>query len=148
MDMDEGMKKIEEIFGSRFVFLGHQILTLSTFGQPCDITFFKKGPPIDVTVDPQLALAVMYGAGPERLHEMLQSIKLSNGAEVSINDIWTINPMPKGGFTREELDAVDMSQAEEKAGPNRETLRKMIKDTYHCKSQDEENYYLRRFIAS
>jgi len=148
MDVSEGIKKIEKMFGSRFVFLGHQIFTLSTFGQPCDITFFKKGPAIDVTIDPQIALAVMYGAGPERLGEMLRSIKLSNGDELSINDVWTINPMPKNGFTKEELEAVDISRAEEGAGPNGETLRKMIKDTYHCKSRDEEDYYIRRFIAS
>ena len=41
-----------------------------------------------------------------------------------------------------------MSQAEEKVGPYGRTLRKMIKYTYHCKSRGEENYYLRRFIAS
>jgi len=148
MDVSEGIKKIEKMFGSRFVFLGHQIFTLSTFGQPCDITFFKKGPAIDVTIDPQIALAVMYGAGPERLGEMLRSIKLSNGDELSINDVWTINPMPKNSFTKEELEAVDISRAEEGAGPNGETLRNMIKDTYHCKSRDEEDYYIRRFIAS
>jgi hypothetical protein len=41
-----------------------------------------------------------------------------------------------------------MSQAEERIGPNGATLRKMIKDTYHCGSRDEEDYYLRRFIVS
>jgi hypothetical protein len=148
MNIDEGLRKIEEMFGSRLVFLGHQILTLSTSGQPCDITFYEREPAVDVTVDPQLSLALMYGAGPQRLRAMLESIKLSNGSVVSMNDIWTINPMPKGGFSKGELEAVDISQAEEKAGPNGETLRKMIKDTYHCKSQGEEDHYLRRFIAS
>lgn len=148
MDLNEGIKKLEKEFGSRYVFLGHQILMLSTFGQPCDITFFKKKPAIDVRVDQQLALAIMYGAGAERLAEMLDRIKLSNEQRVSIKDIWTINPMPKGGFTKDELDSADMSQAEEVAGPNGETLREMIKNTYQCKSKNEEDYYLRRFIAS
>ena len=96
-----------------------------------------------------MAFAVMAGcSGRETLYEILQDIRLSNGTTVNINDIWTINAMPIEGFTEEELEAVDMSQAEERIGPNGATLRKMIKDTYHCRSRDEEDYYLRRFIAS
>jgi hypothetical protein len=121
---------------------------LSTSGQPCDITFFEKAPVINVKIDQQIALAIMYGAGAKRLQEMLGDIKLSNGNKISIGEIWTINPMPKGGFSKEELEAVDMSKAEEQVGPNGETLRKVIKDTYHCKTRDDEDYYLRRFIAS
>lgn len=90
----------------------------------------------------------MYGAGAIKLKEILENIKLSNGDSVSIKDIWTINPMPQNGFTQEELDSVNMAEAEEKVGPNGETLRKMISDTYQCKSQKQEDYYLRRFIAS
>lgn len=142
------MKKIENEFGSRFGFLGHHILMLSTFGQPCDITFFKKSPAINVKIDPQISLALMYGAGAEKLQKLLETIKLSNGDKISIGDIWTVNPMPKDGFSKEELEAVDMLKAEEQVGPNGETLRKMIKDTYHCNSKNDEDYYLRRFIAS
>ena len=141
------MVGFEEIFGSRFALLGHQILILSTLRQTCDVTFFKGEPAINVTFDLELACAAMCGA-PQRVYEMLQSIRLSNGTEVNMRDIWTINVMPKEGFTKEELEAVDMSQAEEKISSNGATLREMIKDTYHCKSKDEEDYYLRRFIAS
>ncbi len=148
MDTNKMTEKIEEEFGSRLGFLGHQILMLSVTGQPCDITFFKKEPVIDVKIDPQITLALMYGAGVKKLKELLENIKLSNGYEISIGEIWTINPMPKGDFSKDELDAVDMSEAEDKVGPNGETLRKMISDTYHCKSKEREDYYLRRFIAS
>ena len=143
----EGMIKFDEIFGSRFVLLGRQILILSTLGQTCDVTFFKDEPAINVTLDRELACTAMCGA-PQGFYEMLQAIRLSNGTVAQMRDIWTINVMPKEGFTEEELEAVDMSQAEEKISPNGATLRKMIKDTYHCKSKDEEDYYLRRFIAS
>jgi hypothetical protein len=144
----EMLKKFEKMFGSRTVFLGQQILMLSMAGQPCDVTFFKKKPAINVKIDQQISLALMYGAGTIKLKEMLENIKLSNGDSVSITEIWTINPMPKDGFSKETLDAVDLAEAEEKTGPNGETLRKMVKDTYHCKSRDEEDYYLRRFISS
>ena len=148
MDTKEAIEKIEEKFGSRLGFVGHQITMLSTTGQPCDITFYKAKPAIRVKIDQQISLALMYGAGAKKLKEMLENIKLSNGRTVHIGDIWTIHPMPKGGFSDEELQAVDMSGAEEKVGPNGETLRKMISDTYHCTSKDEEDRYLRRFIAS
>lgn len=142
------MGVIEKEFGSRFGFLGHQILMLSMTGQKCDLTFFKKKPAIDVKIDQQINLAVMYGAGAKKIHEMLENIKLSDGSSVSINEIWTINPMPSDGFTKEKLESVDMSEAEKEAGPNGETLREMIKNTYHCTSKDEEDHYLSRFLAS
>ncbi len=148
MEKEEVTRFIEKEFGSRLGFLGHQILMLSMTGQPCDITFYKKAPAIDVRIDQQITLALMYGAGETKLKEMLENIKLSNGDSVSINEVWTINPMPKGGFSKEELEAVDLREAEKEVGPNGETLRKMVSDTYHCKSREDEDYYLRRFIAS
>ena len=96
----------------------------------------------------QINLALMYGAGAKKLQEMLENIKLSDGDKISIGEIWTINPMPSGGFSKEGLDSVDMAEAEQVAGPNGETLREMIKNTYHCESRDEEDYYLRRYMAS
>ncbi len=148
MEIKEMVAKLEKEFSSRLGFLGHQILELSRAGQKCDITFFKKKPAIDVKIDKQINLALMYGADAKKLKEMLENIKLSNGDSVGIGEIWTINPMPPGGFSKEELDSVDMSEAEQVASLNGETLREMIKNTYHCKSKDEEDYYLRRFIAS
>ena len=56
--------------------------------------------------------------------------------------------MPVGGFSEEELENVNLSQAEEKSGPNGEPLRKMIRDTYHCNTREEEDRFLRRFIVS
>jgi hypothetical protein len=148
MDTKEMIAKIEKEFGSRVGFLGHQILMLSMSGQKCDVTFYKKKPTLNVKINQQINLALMYGAGAKKLKDMLENIKLSNGDSISIDEIWTINPMPSGGFTKEKLASVDMSEAEEKSGPNGETLREMIKNTYHCKSKDEEDYYLQRFIAS
>ncbi len=148
MDANEAMKKIEKEFGSRLAFLGYQAVMLSMTGQPCDVTFYKRKPALDVTIDQRLSISLMYGAGAKKLKELLESIKLSNGEVVSLGEIWTLNPMPKGGFAEAELAAVDLAGAREKVGPNGETLRKMISDTYHCKSTDEEDRFLRRFIAS
>jgi len=148
MDRNIVMKMIEEKFGSIFGFLGYQILMLSATGQPCDITFYKKPPAINIKIDQRICLAIMYGAHAKKLSEMLEYIRLSNGDVISIGEIWTINSVPEGSFSEKDLKAVDLSKAEEKIGPNGETLRKMISDTYHCKTRKEEDYYLHRFIAS
>jgi hypothetical protein len=148
MTQEDIFKRLEETFGSREAMLGHQLIQHSTFGWPCDVTFFKRKPIINVRVGQQLGLAIMYGAGARKLQEMLERIEFSDGAVASFNEIWTVNPMPKDGFSDEELSAVDLAEAEEKVGPNGETLRKMIRDTYHCDTVKEEDKYLRRFIAS
>ena len=105
MDTKEAMKRIQEVFGSRYEFLGHQLIMLSMTGQPCDVTFADNPPAIDVKIDQKLHIALMYGAGAKKLKEMLDSIKLSNGSTIGITDIWTMNPMPKDGFTQDRVAA-------------------------------------------
>jgi len=148
MDAKEGIKLIEEKFGSRESFLAYQLAMLSTSGQPCDITFYHQKPILDVIVEQKIGLALMYGAGANKMQEIFRNIKFSNGTAASLGEIWTVNPMPQGGISKEELSLVNLTEAEEQVGPNGETLRTMIKDTYHCTSIEEEDFFLRRFIAS
>jgi hypothetical protein len=121
---------------------------LAQTGQPCDVTFYDRKPILDVRCDQQIAHALMYGAGAKKLQSMLSRIRFSDGTTASLNEIWTVNPMPKGGISQAELDAVDLTEAEEQWGPNGETLRQMINETYRCSSREEEDRFLRRFIAS
>lgn len=88
-----------------------------------------------------------YGLGG-LLPRILKRIEFSNGATASLAEIRTINPMPTDGFTDEELAAVDLAEGEKRYGPNGETLRRMIRETYQCKSRKETDFYLRRWIAS
>jgi hypothetical protein len=148
MDSKECLERMKETFGSREGHLAFQLVTLSFSGQPCDVTFYHRRPIINVKVDQKIATALMYGAGASKLREMLRKICFSDGTAISFGEIWTVNPMPSDGFSEEELNSVNMSEAEECIGPNGETLRKMIRDTYHCTSIEEEDFYLRRFIAS
>ena len=69
-----------------------------------------------------------YGAGAKRMAEMLSRIKFSDGTVAGIQEIWTVNPMPKSGFTDEELAAVDMSEADEPSSPGGETLHQMLRE--------------------
>jgi Nucleotidyl transferase AbiEii toxin, Type IV TA system len=73
---------------------------------------------------------------------------LFDAHRIIADEIWTVNPMPMEGFSPEELAAVDLAQGEERMGPGGETLRKMIRKTYHCKSRKEVDHFLRRWIAS
>jgi hypothetical protein len=149
MNVQDAMQRLIDKFGSRESFIGHQLVMLSQFGQPADITFYNRDPILNVTVDPQLALALAYGAGPEKLKEKLEGVRFSDGTVGSLTEIWTINPMPKNGFTEEELMGVDLGQADEEGyGPGGETMRKIISETYKCKTREEEDHFLRRFIAS
>ena len=143
----EAINRLEQQFGSREGKLTHTLTMLSTSGQPTDVTFYKRRPFIDVKVSTKISAARLYGL-ESHLSRLLKRIEFSNGAVVSLGQIWTINPMPMGGFSAEELASADLSRGEEKLGPRGETLRKMIRKTYHCKSRKETDYYLRRWIAS
>ena len=127
--------------------LWDMLTKLAISKQPCDITRFKGKPIINVQFDQKIVYALMYGAGAKTLADMMSEIKLSNGEIISFNEIWTINPMPKNGFTAQELAEVDLSDVDQPT-PYGKSLREMISETYCCQSGAEEDQYLRRYIAS
>ncbi len=151
-EFKRGLHRLKEVFGDRVSMLFHQLHYLAISGRPCDICTYSGKRYLDVEVDSNFVVVIMYGAGPRKLAEMLKEIKLSKKghptAKVSIEDIWAINPMPIAGFSKDELDKVDMSKGEEKWGPEGETLREMIRNEYHCKDENEVDDFLRRFLAS
>src|SRR5713226_4895567 len=126
--------------------LAHMIIHLSMSGQPCDVTFRDRKPALNVKIDESISLALMYGAGAKKLKEKLDRIRLSNGEELSVNEIWVVLPMPAGGFSDKELAEVDLADGEEQFGPSGETIREMIRNVYHCKSKEEEEKFLRRYL--
>ncbi len=144
----EIMKKVTTRFGDGRGLVAKILLDLSISGQPCDVTFLDRPAALDVTIDQKIALALMYGAGAKKLQEMLEVISLSNGDVVSFGKIWMILPMPVGGISNDDLAAVDLSDGEERFGPNGETIREMIRNLYHCKFKKEEDDFLRRYLAS
>jgi len=143
----EAMQRLEQHFGGREGMLTHTLTMLSTSGQPTDVTFYRRKPILDVRVSTKLGAARFYGL-ESHVPRLLKRIEFSNGVVASLGEIWTVNPMPMDGFSPEELAAVDLAQGEERQGPQGETLRKMIRKTYHCKSRKETDYFLRRWIAS
>ena len=143
----EAIKRLEQHFGDREGMLTHTLTLLSTSGQPTDVTFYKRKPILDVRVSAKIGAARLYGL-ESHVPRLLRRIEFSNGTVANLSEIWTINPMPADGFTEEQLNNVDLSEGERQAGANGETIRKMISKSYHCKSNKETDYYLRRWIAS
>ena len=147
MTPQEAIKRLDQHFGGREAMLTHTLTMLSMSGQPMDVTFHRRKPILDVRVSRKLGAAYLYGL-ESHIPRLLKRIEFSNGVVANVSDIWTVNPMPIGGFTDEELAAVDLAQAEKRIGPQGETMRKMIRKTYHCKSRKETDVYIRRWIAS
>lgn len=143
----EAMSRLQQHFGSREEMLTRTLTMLSMSGQPTDITFFRQKPILDVRVSTKLGAARLYGL-EKKLPHLLRCIAFSNGAVASLDEIWNIHPMPLGGLSQEELDAVDLAQGEDRIGPGGETLREMICNSYHCTNSAEVDYFLRRWIAS
>jgi hypothetical protein len=149
IDLAEGRRRLEERFGGRSGVIAWMLLSLSGSGQPTDVTFYRRGPILDVMVDPGLSAAVLYGMGPtELIKRFNRGVKFSDGTVAALREIWTVCPMPKGGISQAELDAVDLARGEERVGPQGETMRQIIRDTYRCRDRAEEDRFLRRFIAS
>ena len=109
--------------------------------------FFNHKPIFDVKVPEKISLALAYGAGGKKMQQILNTIEFSDGTTASMTEIWMLFPMPSGGISTEELAAVDLSQADQRA-PNGKTIREMIREMYQCESADEEERYIRRFLAS
>ena len=146
--MEDRQHRITRGFRNSRAILLIQLQTFSMTGQPCDVTFHKKKPALDVKIDKAISRALMKGGNGRKLQNLMERIKLSNGDVISIRDIWTINSMPEGGISKQALETVDTTDGELPVGPEGETLREMIRSTYRCERQEEEDYYLRRYLAS
>jgi len=153
MDLDAesiaaGRQRLLEVYGSAQGALAWMLLTVAMNGQPADITYHRRKPSLNVTVDPRLAYTAMAGGGAKALQKAMQCVRLSDGTETAFSEIWTVNPMPVGGLSDADLAAADMSQGDHVIAANGATMRQVIRETYHCTTDAEVEFYLRRFIAS
>jgi hypothetical protein len=144
----QNMDELKKRLGDKTIILGQELITLSMTEQPCDVTFYNQKPILDVKVNKKYASALLYGAGAKKMSEMFRNIMFSDGTQADFKDIWIILPMPMHGISQQSMDEVDMSEGNTKIEPSGETVRKMISSIYHCESKEEEDYYLRRFLAS
>jgi hypothetical protein len=146
--MEQEIKRLTEQFGVGQGLRAYQLATLSMSGQSCDVSFIeKKRAAVDVTIDQRISQAINNGAGAEELQKIFSEIKLSDGQMVALDEIRIVLPMPPGGLSKEELAAVDLSDGDQKSGPNGETVREIVRNFYRCESGEEEDGFLRRFLA-
>ena len=139
---------VEATFGSHDSLLAHQIITHSLYGLPCDVTFRDRKPFLDVTIDENIGQILMSGGDPDTLRETLTHIPFSNGETIGFNEILLLVPMPVGGVLQASMDAVDLSEGKDEAGLDGETTRDMIREVYRCETPQEEEHFLRRYLAS
>ena len=149
-DMAFGRQRMNEVFGSREAHLLWSLVHYTKTLQKFDATFYRHEPILDVSLDRNFAakLNMRYGERFSKLTRLLRRITFSDGTVVPLEEIWTLNYMPTDGISIAELDGVDMSEAEVKAGNQGETIREMLRATYRCNSAAEEDYFVRRFLAS
>jgi hypothetical protein len=145
-----GVQRMQAIFGSRIEHLLHQLMHYAMTGQTFDATSFDREPILEVTLDQAFAHEFICGSQRDTryLRQLCSQIRFSDGTVVPITSTWTLNYMPHDGIDNETLRSLDLAEAEMRAGQNGETVREMIGHTYRCASTAEEDYFVRRLIAS
>ena len=156
MVSEEERKSIEAAIKKRFGgtegFMLYTLVMSAIAEQPVDITTHSGKRFLEVTIDPSFIYPFMYGAGPKRIATVMEEIRVKDRqrhkSTVSFNDIWIIMPMPKEGFSEDALKTIDLSGVDTIDPSTGESIRDMIRKSYHCKDEAEVDYFLRRYIAS
>ena len=146
------LSELDKRFGGREGFVLHALVISAASGQPTYITTYSGKRFLEVTVDPSFIYPFMYGAGPKRIATVMEEIKVRDRqgrkSTVSFNDIWIILPIPKEGLSEEVLKAVNISDGDKVDPSTGESIREMVRKSYHCKDEAEVEYFLRRYLAS
>jgi hypothetical protein len=127
--------------------LRHYAQTMQRF----DATFHNREPILDVTFDKGFARALNAALRDKdaiRTALLLECVTFSDDTVANIDAIWTISYMPPGGVTIAQMEAANTEEAEARFGPQGETVREMIRNSYRCGSAVEEDWFVHRFIAS
>jgi hypothetical protein len=137
--------RMTEIFGSRDKHLLWHLVHYARTSQKFDATFYDREPLLDVALDKWWSNEFLCG---RRLTKLLKNVAFSDGTSVHVSDIWTMNYMPDEGVSIKELNDANIEEAEAKIGLGGETARLMLRNTYKCRSAAEEDWFIRRWIAS
>lgn len=122
----------------------------SSTGQPCDIVFFDKKPLYAVTISMDYSEKIdrlMLTGNFEALADEARSIELDGSTNIDGRDVWMLVPLPFKPFTESQLSSIDTS-SKDKLLPSGVTLSAFIANAYQTDSEDEADYFLRRYLAS
>ena len=121
-------------------------------GQRCDNRTFDGKLYLEAAFNEQIGLAIMYGVGAEKLAKMLENISITTkeGKEIklSFSNIWMIIPIPKGGISKSDMEKVDIVEGDEIVEGTDKPLKETIREIYNCKTDEETEYYLKRYLAT
>ena len=150
-EIENARQQMNAFFPSQSSYLLLQLQHYAQTMQRFDVTFLDREPILDVHLNREFArqLNVALRAKNAKLTtKLLKRLHFSDGATAHIDSVWTINYVPPGGFTIAQLEDADLALAETRAGPHGETVREMIRATYRCASAAEEDWFVRRWVAS
>jgi len=147
----DARQRLLALFPTRLDHMTFQLQHYAQTMQRFDVTFLGREPVLDVHLNKEFARQLnvaLRAKNAKLIAKLLGRLHLSDGTTVNVDAIWTINYMPPGGVTVAQMESADVAEAELPAGPNGETVRQMVSQVYHCASAAEENWFVRRFIAS
>ena len=148
--LEYARQRLDEVFPTRIDHLLAQLQHYAETGQKFDVTFYDREPVLDVSLNRAFARTLNTALAhwkPSKFARLLQRVHFSDGTVASIDAIWVLNYMPPE-ITVAMLESANLAQAEARAGQNGETVREMIRATYRCASAAEEDWFVRRWVAS
>lgn len=123
---------------------------LSVTRQPCDITFVERKPLFNVTISADYADKInksLASGSPDLIRDASLAVELDNREMIDPRNIWVVIPLPKKQFTEQQLLSVDISLKNIMID-HHQTLAQFIAKIYQCVSDDETDYFVRRYLAS
>jgi hypothetical protein len=132
------------------------LVNLSSIGQSCDVIFRNRDPLIGVTIDKRLAATAEGMAGrsgisrwlkERQLSRLFGNIHFSDGSKASLDEIWTVLPVPVDGIPAGALASVDLSAGEESMHESGVTYREVVRALYRCTTRAQEDEMLRRYLV-
>jgi hypothetical protein len=150
-ELESARQRLSEVFPSRSNHLLFQLQFFAETGQHFDVTFHDREPVLDVSIHREYArvflTALKHWRG-DKLANLLKRIHFDDGTITPIDTIWVIVPLPPVEITIAMLESADLTMAEAVASANGETVREMVRAVYRCESAAEEDWFVRRWIAS
>lgn len=149
--MDDARQRLLALFPTRLDHMMFQVQHYAQTMQRFDVTFYDREPTLDVHLNREFARQLnvaLRAKNAKLIAKLLRRLHFSDGTTANVDAVWTINYVPPGGTTIARLEGADLALAESRAGPRGETVREMIRATYRCASVAEEDWFVRRWIAS
>lgn len=141
--LDMAMKVTDE--DHRTDFLIAMLMNCNINNGFLDLSTFDGRRFLDVKVEGEFATLMISASKPSVIEYRLDNIPFRQAdnsiISLSINNIWIVTPTGSEPLSDEKLAQVDMTKVPQ-------STIEMIKNGFHCKNDNELEYFVRRFIAA